>query len=127
MSDFNGESIRKAYESRRSAVEALRAFDAGIGERALTAEEVATIGVMNADVDALDETVQRLMRDQELSERSATLDALIGVQHDAGHVCGRHARPGHGGAGSRPRHSAARQPDRAWRFGPHVDAPTRTR
>ena len=84
MSDFNGESIRKAYESRRSAVEALRAFDAGIGERALTAEEVATIGVMNADVDALDETVQRLMRDQELSERSATLDALIGVQHDAG-------------------------------------------
>jgi HK97 family phage major capsid protein len=84
MSDFNGESIRKAYESRRSAVEALRAFDAGIGERALTAEEVATIGVMNADVDALDETVQRLMRDQELSERSATLDALIGAQHDAG-------------------------------------------
>lgn len=84
MSTFGSEEIRKAYEARRVAVAALQGFDSEIGERALTAEEVVTIGKMNEDIDARDAQVTRLMRDQELSERSATLDDLIGVQDDAG-------------------------------------------
>lgn len=81
---FNSVEIREAYEARRSAVAALQGFDSEIGERALTAEEVVTIARMNEDIDARDAQVSSLMRHQELSERSATLDALVGVQADAG-------------------------------------------
>jgi HK97 family phage major capsid protein len=81
---FNSVEIREAYEARRAAVAALQGFDSEIGERALTAEEVVTIARMNEDIDARDAQVSSLMRHQELSERSATLDALVGVQADAG-------------------------------------------
>lgn len=81
---FNSVEIREAYEARRVAVAALQGFDSEIGERALTAEEVVTIARMNEDIDARDAQVTSLMRHQELSERSATLDALVGVQADAG-------------------------------------------
>ena len=76
---FNSVEIREAYEARRVAVAALQGFDSEIGERALTAEEVVTIARMNEDIDARDAQVSSLMRHQELSERSATLDALVGV------------------------------------------------
>lgn len=81
---FNSVEIREAYEARRVAVAALQGFDSEIGERALTAEEVVTIARMNEDIDARDAKVSSLMRHQELSERSATLDALVAVQSDAG-------------------------------------------
>ena len=84
MSNFNSSEIREAYEARRVAVAALQGFDSEIGERALTAEETVTIARMNEDIDARDAQVTGLMRHQELSERSATLDALVGVQADAG-------------------------------------------
>lgn len=80
---FN-EEARKAYEARRNAVEALRAFGDEVGERAFTNEDTEQFERMNAEVDRLDGQVSHWLNEGRLQERSAALDALIGVQSDSG-------------------------------------------
>jgi HK97 family phage major capsid protein len=75
---------KTAFEKRRSAVEALRAFVDSVGDREFSAEENATYERMNADIDACEAMVERAFRNEELEKRSAELDALVGIQHDRG-------------------------------------------
>jgi HK97 family phage major capsid protein len=82
MSNF--ENARKAHEERRAAIEAFRAFADETEGRELSEEDKAKFERMNADIDAKEAAVTRALREAELDSRSAELDALIGVQSDAG-------------------------------------------
>jgi len=90
MSNFNNEDkpvndeIRAAYEARMRAIDALRALDADIGDKPMSEEQRAQVETINAEVDTQDERIARGFRNQDLNEHSAKLDALIGVQTDAG-------------------------------------------
>ena len=84
MSHFD--KIRAAHEERMAAVEALKALDIEVGDRAYSEEEKAQEAKINADIDAAEAKAQRAIREGELQERSAELDALVGKQHDAGIV-----------------------------------------
>jgi hypothetical protein len=76
--------IRAAYEARMSAIADLRAIDQEIGEGPISEEQRAKIDRANAAVDLNDEKIERGFRKQELEAHSAKLDALVGVQVDAG-------------------------------------------
>jgi len=76
--------IRAAYEARMSAIADLRAIDQEIGDGPISEEQRAKIDRANAAVDLNDEKIERGFRKQELEAHSAKLDALVGVQVDAG-------------------------------------------
>ena len=78
------EEIRAAYDARMSAIADLRAIDQEIGEGPVSEEQRAKIDRANAAVDLNDEKIERGFRKQELEAHSAKLDALVGVQVDAG-------------------------------------------
>jgi HK97 family phage major capsid protein len=77
---------REAFEARMAAVEALKALDIEVGERAYNEEEKAQADRINADIDGFDAVIERSLREGELQARSAELDALVGKQHDQGMV-----------------------------------------
>lgn len=77
---------REAHEARMAAVEALKALDIEVGDRAYNEEEKAQADRINADIDGFEAVLERALREGELQERSAELDALVGKQHDAGIV-----------------------------------------
>tara|TARA_R110002096_G_scaffold11123_3_gene41568 strand:- start:1775 stop:3040 length:1266 start_codon:yes stop_codon:yes gene_type:complete len=90
MENFDNEGkpvnddIRAAYEARMRAIDALRALDAEIGDKPMSEEQRSQVEAINADVDVQDERIARGFRKQDLDAHSAKLDAIVGVQVDAG-------------------------------------------